>query len=167
MWRGSLGWLLDVLIVDCYLKIWNNEQNHKSVHVFLVLGCANHKNRRCVHYTYNLLSFSLYNSYFQYSYRFYKEKTGEPLGSPLTVALAEILVTETEQLAVNTSSKFPKHYWHFVDDGFGHFTDKQHATDFLKHTNGLTNDVQIHDFDNCLVKKGFWIWNAKFFIVKI
>ena len=123
-----------------------------------------------------LLSFSLYNSYFQYSYRFYKEKTGGLLGSPLTVALAAILVTETEQLAVNTSSKFPKHYWHFVDDGFGHFywhfvddgfghfTDKQHATDFLKHTNGLTNDVQslknekhvqIHDFDNCLVKKGF------------
>ena len=86
------------------------------------------------------------------------------MGSPISVALAQILVTETEQLAVNTSSKFPKHYWHFVNDGFGHFTDKQHATDFLKHTNGLTNDVQslknekhvhIHDFDNCLVKKGF------------
>ena len=147
-----------------HLEIWNNEQNHKSVHVFSVLGCANHKNIRCVHYTYTLLSFSLYNSYFQYSYRFYKEKTGRPLGSPLTVALAEILVTETEQLAVNTSSKFPKHYWHFVDDGLGHFTNKQHATDFLKHKNGLTNDVQslknekhvqIHDSDNCLVKKGF------------
>ena len=88
------------------------------------------------------------------------------MGSPLTVALAAILVTETEQLllAVNTSSKFPKHYWHFVDDGFAHFTDKQHATDFLKLTNGLTNGIQsiknekhvrIHDFDNCLVKKGF------------
>ena len=89
------------------------------------------------------------------------------MGSPLIVALAEILVTETEQLAVNTSSKFPKHYWHFVDDGFGLFTTlwtKQHATDFLKHTNGLANDVQslkdekhvqIHDFDNYLVKKGF------------
>ena len=152
--------------MDCHLKIWNNEQNHKSVHVFLVLGCANHKNRRCVHYTYTLLSFSLYNSYFQYSFRFYKykEKTGGPLGSPLTVALAEILVTETEHLAVNTSSKFPKHYWHFVDDRFGHFTDKKHATDFLKHTNGLTKDVQSHknekhvqiqDFDNCLVKNGF------------
>ena len=71
MWWGSLGWLLDVLTEDWYLKIWNNEQNHKSVHVFLVLGCANHKNRHCVHYTYTLLSFSLYNSYFQYSYRFY------------------------------------------------------------------------------------------------
>ena len=131
---------------------------------FSVLGCANHKNIRCVYYTYTLLSFSLYNSYFQYSYRFYKEKTGGPLGSPFTVALEEILVIETEQLAVNTSSKFPKHYWHFVNNGFGHFTGKQHATDFLKHTNGLTNDVQslknekhvqIHDFDNCLVKKGF------------
>ena len=78
-----------------------------------------------------------YNSYFQYSYRFYKQKTRGPLGSPLTVALAEILVIETEQVAVDTSSKFPKHYWHFVNDGFGHFTDKQHATDFLKHTNAM------------------------------
>ena len=86
------------------------------------------------------------------------------MGSPLIVTPAEILVTETEQLAVNTSSKFLKHYCHFVDDGFGHFTNKQHATDFLKHKNGLTNDVQslknekhvqIHDFDKCLMKKGF------------
>ena len=70
--------VLGILTVDCHLKIWNNEQDHKSVHVFSVLGCANHKNRHCVHYTYTLLSFSLYNSYFQYSYKFYKEKTSGP-----------------------------------------------------------------------------------------
>ena len=91
---------------------------------------------------YTLLNFSLDNSYFQYSDKFYKQTTGGPMGSPLTVALAEIRVTETEQLALNTSSKPPKYYRHFVDDGFGHFTDKQNAADFLKHINGLTNDLQ-------------------------
>ena len=50
--------------------------------------------------------------------------------------------TTKKQLALNTSSKPPKYYRHFVDDGFGHFTDKQNATDFLKHINGLTNDLQ-------------------------
>ena len=91
---------------------------------------------------YTLLNFSLDNSYIQYQDKFYKQTTGGPMGSPLTVALAEIRVTETEQLALETSSQPPKHYRHFVDDGFGHFTDKQHANEFLRHINGLTNDLQ-------------------------
>ena len=69
---------------------------------------------------YNLLNFSPDNCYFQYSDNFYKQSTGGPMGSSLTVALAEIRVTETEQLVLNTSSKPPsKYYRHFVDDGFG------------------------------------------------
>ena len=91
---------------------------------------------------YTLLNFSLDNSYFQYNDQFYKQTTGGPMGSPLTVALAEIRVTETEQLALETSSQPPKHYRHFVDDGFGHFMNQQHANQFLRHINGLTNDLQ-------------------------
>ena len=64
------------------------------------------------------------------------------MGSPPTVALAEIRVTEIEQLALETSSQPPKHYRHFVDDGFVHFLDKQHANEFLRNINGLTNDLQ-------------------------
>ena len=91
---------------------------------------------------YTFLNFSLDNSYFQYQDKFYKQTTGGPMGSPLTVALAEIRVTETEQLALETSSQPPKHYRHFVDDGFGHFINQQHANEFLQHINGLTNDLQ-------------------------
>ena len=65
---------------------------------------------------YTLLNFSLDNSYFQYNDQFYKQTTGGPMESPLTVALAEIRVTKTEQLALETSSQPPKHYRHFVDD---------------------------------------------------
>ena len=59
---------------------------------------------------YTLLNFSLDNSYFQYNDKFYKQTTGGPMGSPLTVTLAEIRVTETKQLALETSSQPPKHY---------------------------------------------------------
>ena len=52
------------------------------------------------------------------------------MGSPLTVALAEVRVTEIETLA-NSCQKPPKHYRHFVDDGFGQFTFRQHADEFL------------------------------------
>ena len=39
---------------------------------------------------YTLLNFSLNNSYFPYNDKSYKQTTGGPMGSLLTVALAEI-----------------------------------------------------------------------------
>ena len=69
-----------------------------------------------------LIHLSLDNSYFEYN-TFYKQVTGGPMGSPLTVALAEIRVTDIENLAISSFSSPPKQYKHFVDDGFGHFTD--------------------------------------------
>ena len=89
-----------------------------------------------------LLHFSLDNSYFEYDNTFYKQVTGGPMGSPLTVALAEIRVTDIENLAISSFSSPPKHYKHFVDDGFGHFTDRTHADKFLQHINSLTEDLQ-------------------------
>ena len=67
-------------------------------------------------------------------------RLGGPMGSPLTVALAEVRVAEIETLAINSCQKPPKHYRHFVDDGFGQFTCKQHTDEFLQHLNSLTQD---------------------------
>ena len=64
------------------------------------------------------------------------------MGSPLTAALAEIRVTDIENLAMSTCPHPPKHCRHFVDDGFGHFTDRDHAKNFLQHMNSLTEDLQ-------------------------
>ena len=47
------------------------------------------------------------------------------MGSPLTVELAEIRVTELETIALNTSPQPQSLYKHFVDDGFGVFRDKR------------------------------------------
>ena len=50
------------------------------------------------------------------------------MGSPLTVTLADIRVTHNELNALSTSPHPPKHYFHFVDDGFGFFkTNHMHA----------------------------------------
>ena len=62
--------------------------------------------------------------------------------SRLTEALAEVRVTEIETLAINSCQKPPKLYRHFVDDGFGQSTCKQHADEFLQHLNSLTQDLQ-------------------------
>ena len=85
---------------------------------------------------------SLDNSYFEFDNTFYKQVTGGPMGSPLTVALAEIRVTDIEYLATSSVPSPPKHYKHFVDDGFWHFADRTHADKFLQHINSLTEDLQ-------------------------
>ena len=64
------------------------------------------------------------------------------MGSPLTVTLAEIRVTHNELKALNTSLHPPKHYFHFVDDGFGFFKNESHARSFLNHINSLSPDLQ-------------------------
>ena len=58
------------------------------------------------------------------------------------MALAEVRVTEIETLANKSCQKPPKHYRHFVDDGFGQFTCKQHADEFFQHLNFLTQDLR-------------------------
>ena len=89
----------------------------------------------------SLLNFSLDNAYCEFDNQFYKQITGGPMGSPLTVTLAEIRVTDIEQLAIANSTRKPKHYYHFVDDGFGHFINCNHAEEFLEHLNSLAPDL--------------------------
>ena len=88
-----------------------------------------------------LISFCLDNSYFKYNNKFFAQNTGGPMGSPLTVELAEIRVTELETIALNTSPQPPSLYKHFVDDGFGVFRDETHAETYLEYVNSLSSDV--------------------------
>ena len=90
----------------------------------------------------SLLSFSLDNAYCEFDYRFYKQITRGPMGSPLTVTLTEIRVTHIEHQALSRSTRKPKHYYHFVDDGLGHFIKRTHAEEFLQHLNSLAPDLE-------------------------
>ena len=64
------------------------------------------------------------------------------MGSPLSVTLAEIRITYIEQLALSSSTRKPKHYYHFVDDGLGHFINRAHAEELLQHLNSLAPDLE-------------------------
>ena len=45
-------------------------------------------------------------------------------------------------LALSSSTRKPKHYYHFVDDGLGHFINHTHAEEFLQHLNSLAPDLE-------------------------
>ena len=88
-----------------------------------------------------LISFCLDHSYFEYNGSFYRQTEGGPMGSPLTVALAEVRVTNIESLALASSADPPSLYKHFVDDGISRHRDRQHAESFLEHLNSLSDDL--------------------------
>ena len=90
----------------------------------------------------SLLNFSLDNAYCEFNNHYYKQIIGGPMGSPLTVTLAEIHVTDVELRAIASSIRKPKNYYHFVDDGFGHFIDREHIEEFLEHLNSITSDLE-------------------------
>ena len=88
-----------------------------------------------------LISFCLDHSYFEYYGSFYSQSKGGPMGSPRTVALAEVRVTHIESSALASSADPPSLYKHFVDDGISRYRDKQHAESFLAHLNSLSDDL--------------------------
>ena len=88
-----------------------------------------------------LISFCLYHSYSGYNGSFYSETEGLPMGSLLTVALAEVRVTNIESLALASSADPPSLPKHFVDDGISRHRDRQHAESFLEHLNSLSDDL--------------------------
>ena len=90
----------------------------------------------------SLLNFSLDNAYREFDCKLYKQITGGPMGSPLTITLAEIRVIDIEQQALSSSTRKPKHYYHFVDDGLGHFINHIHAEEFLQYLNSLAPDLE-------------------------
>ena len=90
----------------------------------------------------SLLIFSLDNSYFEFNNTFFRQISGGPMGSPLTVALAEVRVSDIEATAIRTSPDPPKSYYHFVDDGFGYFRNSDHANSFRLHLNSLAPDLE-------------------------
>ena len=88
-----------------------------------------------------LISFCLDHSYFEYNGSFYSQTEGGPMGSPFTVALAEVRITNVESLALAFSADPPSLYKHFVDNGISRYRDRQHAESFLEHLNSLSDDL--------------------------
>jgi hypothetical protein len=90
----------------------------------------------------SLLHLSLDNCYFEFNNTFYAQQEGGPMGSPLTVDLAEVRTAHLEEVALNTCADPPPFYRHFVDDGYGMFRDRQHAEEFQSYINSLSSDLE-------------------------
>ena len=89
-----------------------------------------------------LLNFALDNSFFEFNHEYYAQDEGGPMGSPLTVVMAEVRVIDNEERAFATCTDPPSLHVHFVDDGFSPCRDAQHAEAWLSHLNSSSDDLQ-------------------------
>ena len=81
--------------------------------------------------------------YFEYNGIYYEQQEGGPMGSSLTVELAERRVQHLEEEAINTSP-VPVEFWRrFVDDNYGNFKNKEDSIAFFNHINSINPKLQF------------------------
>ena len=64
------------------------------------------------------LNFCLYNTYFKFQGKFYQQIFGVPMGSPISVTIANLVMEHIEIKAINSFFSPPKLWSKFVDDTF-------------------------------------------------
>ena len=64
------------------------------------------------------LNFCLYNTYFKFQGKFYQQIFGVPMGSPISVTIANLVMEHIEIKAINSFFFPPKLWSRFVDDTF-------------------------------------------------
>ena len=64
------------------------------------------------------LNFCLYNTYFKFQGKFYQQIFGVPMGSPISVTIANLVMEHIEIKAINSFFSPPKLWSRFVDDTF-------------------------------------------------
>ena len=67
---------------------------------------------------YSLLNSSLDNAYLEFDSLFYRKNIGRPMGSPLTVTLAEIRLSYIEDMAIRHSTD--QQLWHRRNPRYAH-----------------------------------------------
>ncbi len=118
----------------------------------------------------DLVKFVLSNSYARFNNVTYRQRYGVPMGSPISVAVAELFMDFIECYALNSCDLTicPKFYRRYLDDCFLLFEGDMHTVQlFLQHLNSINNrvrftvetennrclpflDILIHRNDNCL-----------------
>ena len=64
------------------------------------------------------LNFCLYNTYFKFQGKFYQQIFGVPMGSPISVTIANLVMEHIEIKAINSFFSPPKLWSRFVDNTF-------------------------------------------------
>ena len=90
----------------------------------------------------DLLSLVLTNTYFSFNGKFYQQKFGMAMGSPVSPIVANIFMQDLETKAVQYSEFIPKIWYRYVDDTFV-IIEKQHEDYFFEHINLINPSIQF------------------------
>jgi hypothetical protein len=91
-----------------------------------------------------LVKHCMFSTYFIYEGQFYKQKSGAPMGSPLSPVIANIFMEKFETDALLSAPLTPRCWYRYVDDVFVVW---QHGRDalnvFLNHLNSLHVNIKF------------------------
>ena len=95
-----------------------------------------------IHHIISLLRFCLNNSYFSFQGRFYQQREGAAMGSPISPIVAKLLIKDLEVQAIRTSPTPPSLWKRFVDDTFT-IIKKEDRSSFLQHLNSIHQNIKF------------------------
>ena len=92
----------------------------------------------------SLLELCLSNTYFVFRSKFYKQKFGAPMGSPISPGVADLCmeVFEEEMLANCPEHMVPKIWIRYVDDTYT-ILHEYFIEDFTKYLNSINENIQF------------------------
>ena len=88
-----------------------------------------------------LIELCLDASSFQYNGQVFKQIKGTPMGSPVSVAIAEIVVQSIEKEILNQNNAF-QFWYHYVDDIISSIP-RNEADHVLDRLNNINGDIQF------------------------
>jgi len=89
-----------------------------------------------------LLQFCLETTYFVCKGTFYGQIRGAPMGSPVSPAVADLVMEDFEKKALNSSPVIPEVWYRYVDDTFTVLPS--HSIDiFTQHINSIDSNIQF------------------------
>jgi len=86
----------------------------------------------------------LTSTYFCMDGQFYEQTDGVAMGSPLSPVIANFYMEDFEMKAIEKATNKPDCWYRYVDDTFVIWSHgKEKLMDFLKHLNGIHNNIQF------------------------
>ena len=90
----------------------------------------------------SLLEFCLGSTYFTFKGRFYEQKEGTAMGSPISPVVANLYMEDLETKAIQTAQNPPSFWRRFVDDTLT-ILKSSNTNEFLQHLNSIDKHIQF------------------------
>ena len=96
------------------------------------------------HETKEMFKYVLTSTYFLYDGRYYEQKDGVAMGSPLSPVIANFYMEKFEKIALDSARKTPTHWYRYVDDTFVIWPHGMEELEkFLDHLNTIHERIQF------------------------